>query len=292
MIPINLVYLAVGSNPVYHSQLAFSVISVIANNQTSRDVNIHVVTDKPEYYSWLSSVVEVVHVDEDKLKHWRGKYDFFFLTKIEAIKQIAERCGNEHLLFLDTDTAIYDNLVEVFSSLDEGKNYLHKWEYDFSKRLKGRKAENIRCKTLGKSFAGYDISGKTAMWNSGVVGVSNENNPAEVLNGAKELCNSILETGLRETFVEQLSLAIAVTSSGETLEADSHIKHYWGNKVPWDEMVNKFLSQCAMLGLDPMGSLKIFKQYDLTIPEYVKEPKLTKYKNSISKRYRRIVGSK
>ncbi|WP_411993318.1 hypothetical protein [Agarivorans sp. DSG3-1] len=226
----------------------------------------------------------IVEKSKEELTTWRGKYDFFFLTKIEAILSICELKSDEHCIFLDTDTACVSDLEAIATELDKGVNYLHKKEYELgTPKLKGN-AKAISDGTLGQTFAEQAVIGSSAMWNSGVVAIAKNNQPAKVMQKAKAICEAMLDSGLRQTFIEQLSIALAVTSSGKTLEAEPLIKHYWGNKEPWDQLAYQFLAEIRLRNISLAESVAHLDKYPLDMPAYVKEPKLEKLKNSIKKR--------
>lgn len=95
--PIEFIFLTFGERTHYHSQLIYSMISLVAHSPLERPYHFTIVTDKPEFYQWLDGdLFTVVQVEESILSEWRGPFDFFWRIKIEAILYVAKKNSEHH----------------------------------------------------------------------------------------------------------------------------------------------------------------------------------------------------
>jgi lipopolysaccharide biosynthesis glycosyltransferase len=281
MTPVNFVFFTVGDRYKYHGQLVFCIISILANQPKERSVHFTIVTDKPDFYSWLGERVTIVSIDEHRIAEWKGPHQFFWRVKIEAILE-ASKQHSGHTIYLDTDTVCFNNLEAMMSCLDQGSNLMHLKEFDFAK-TQGGTGKKMKSHGLNKQYGEFVLSESSAMWNAGVVAISEKNNAETTLNNALNACDAMCADNMERKLIEQFSLSLALQANTMT-EGKTWFKHYWGNKEQWNEVIADLLAKSLLLNWNLEQAVKEFTTIDLSIPEVIKETKLAKYKNSIKKR--------
>ena len=104
-----LTYLIVGDDPSYYNQAVFSILSALS--KTTEEDTVVVLTDHPNQLKVLNSRILIISIDPDMIEEWKGDHHFFWRIKIEALLHIASRFEGEDILYLDTDTVLYADLV-------------------------------------------------------------------------------------------------------------------------------------------------------------------------------------
>lgn len=286
--PVEFIFLAFGEKTQYHSQLVYSMISIAAHMPDDRDYSFTIVTDKTDFYQWLGAQFNVVGVDENTLQKWRGDVDFFWRIKIKAILSIAEVKPEHHCVYLDTDTIADKSLTDMMKELDGGNNLMHIREFDFHSPL-GRTGKKMQSHGIGKTYGEFDMTLDSAMWNAGVAAISKLRNPSKVLSSALVTCDAMCQEGMERRLVEQFSLSLALQSTSIS-EAKNWIRHYWGNKPQWDALISSFFAKVLLQGQNFDEAVEMFKTQRHEILDVIKDNKLQKFKNSVSKRYKRLTG--
>lgn len=287
--PIEFVFLTFGERTHYHSQLIYSMISLVAHSPLERPYHFTIVTDKPEFYQWLDGdLFTVVQVEESTLTEWRGPFDFFWRIKIEAILSVAKKNSEHHCVYFDTDTIAYADLSLLYDALDNGVNHMHVKEFEFES-TKGRTGKKMKTHGLGKTYGDFTLTNQSAMWNAGVVAISAKNNPVQTLYSALTACDAMCDDGMERKLIEQFSLSLALQTN-KISNAEDCIRHYWGNKPQWDNLITEFFTRVFLKGVSFDDAVKMFKLQSHDLPDVVKETKLEKYKNSVTKRYNKLAG--
>lgn len=288
--PIEFVFLAFGDKTQYHSQLIYSMISLSAHMPVERDYGFTIITDKKEFYHWLGERCSVVEVDDTLLNKWRGDVDFFWRIKIEAIRSAIESKPQHHCVYLDTDTIAFTSLKGMLGELDNGSNLMHTREFDFHAPL-GRTGQKMKKHGVGKTYGEFDMTLNGAMWNAGVVAISQKKEPSKVLSAALAACDAMCKDGMERRLVEQFALSLALQSTS-ICEAKPWIRHYWGNKPQWDNLISSFFTRILLKQQGFEEAIESFKKQQHDIPDVIRDTKLQKFKNSVSKRYKRLKGVK
>lgn len=244
---MNLVYFVTGKNPIYHNQCYFSIFSFLSK-EASRINKIFIYTDSPEFYEKLKDIVCIVCVDYQKIKEWRGEYDFFWRIKIKVIEDASLRSVDEPLLYMDTDTFLHSSLESFNQLLLENKASMHVNEGS----LKDMKFTPFRMwkQIKDKSFGGVVITEKHQMWNAGVIALPVDNR-LNVVRQALSICDDMCRSGVTRRLIEQYAISVAIYENYPLYPADNCIGHYWGNKSEWnrfidDLFIEMFMKDCSL----------------------------------------------
>ena len=247
-------FFAFGHNLSNHSMAYFSILSL----KKLAPVNSHFVmyTDRPDYYKYLSPIMETRLLDEQTLKDWHGPHNFVWRVKIKAMLDSAQRDAG-HLVYLDTDTFALTSLTPMIEKLENGASMMHERESLLCED-KAKKKMLMWKQTQNKTFGGMKIDSQTAMWNAGVIAL-NSKNKLELINKALQSTDEMCEKNVERWLIEQLSVSLALASSKNLIPAQPWIAHYWGNKDGMLRNIQIFLTQILQLGLSPEEALKLIE---------------------------------
>lgn len=253
-VPRTILYVAWGE--FYVKQAIVSLASIfLIYHKRKPSFRIVVLTDIPCSFDWLLPYLplEIRLLSPNDVKTMSGSINFILRVKIAAM-QIIEEQTRGHVLFIDTDTIIRQNLEKIFRGMECGTCYLHKREWPL--RV-GRKLHPELCPQdieFGLSSATQvEITGETIMWNSGVVGIPHGNK--QLLADALELCDKYYRI-LPGWHVEQFSLSILLQRTGRLLGCNSVIFHYWHNKALAQKMITSVEMLLSNHHVMPVASLR------------------------------------
>ena len=266
---MNLVYLVFGEELSNHVQANFSILSMCTQKEEIDSINI--VTDNPKLYNHLSGVVNVVKIEQNDLREWKGKNDFFWRVKIKAIELIINTYKNQDLLYLDSDTFLYGDLKFINQKLKNGFSFMHLNEGKLS-QLNSKTEKNMWRQTYNKTFGPVKINQNHCMWNAGVIGIPGSRSD-ELIEATLDICDAMLEQNVTRRLIEQFAFSLALSEFSELIPAEDHIGHYWGNKEQWNSFItNVFL--CSYFSNQPLEvQIESIKAIDYTkIPINVKIP--------------------
>ena len=252
MQPTTFLFFAFGANFTNHSMAYFSILTL----KKFAPANSHYVmyTDRPDFYQYLSPIMETRLLDEKTLKDWHGPHNFVWRVKIMAMLDSAQK-DIGHLVYLDTDTFALESLAPMIAKLESGSNMMHERE----SLLCEDKAKNKMLmwkQTQNKSFGGMKITNETAMWNAGVIAI-NSNDKLELITKALKSTDEMCEQQVERWLIEQLSVSLALASSNKLIPADPWIAHYWGNKEGMLRNIQIFLSQLLQQAIPPSDAIKL-----------------------------------
>lgn len=238
---MNIVYLVFGDNLDNYQQVYFSIYTAFVHK--TDDDKIIVVVENASLFQSFGDKIEVIEVTKEQIKEWISIHEYLFRIKIKALQLVAFKYPTEHLLFLDGDTFIGQNLSFLKKGMDEGKNFMHLNEGKLSGLTD--KSQKRMWKTLkDKTFCDIKIDVNTCMWNSGVIGISSEN--LNALDLCLKLNDQMIETGVVRRVIEQFAFSIALSTGNELKSSDHIVGHYWGNKEQWNLIISNFLKECFM----------------------------------------------
>ena len=165
-------------------------------------------------------------------------------------------------MYLDSDTFFYKNTAVLRTALQNGNQFMHLNEGKLSQL--SSKTEKLMWKQMkGKSYENIIINENVAMWNAGLIGVSQRH--FECLDLTLRINDAMCADGVTRRLIEQFAFSLGLNQYSELQPADHIVGHYWGNKIQWNDTISLFLRECLM------------KKYDLgTVIERVREMELTK----------------
>ena len=255
---MNLVLLSFGSKIENHYQAAFSILSFLVKDEIEKVI---VVTDNPEFYNLFKDKVEIIAINDQELESWKGKFNFFWRIKIKALETVINKNPNKDLLYVDSDTFLFGDTAAIKDGFSKGYSFMHIEEELLSKG-NSKTVRNMWKVLQNKTFCGVEINSKSAMWNAGVIGLSQQD-AKKIINLSLSICDEICNTPCPRRLVEQLSFSMALNSNGQLHNCNSIIGHYWGNKKEWNEYIAKFFTTVLLKNLDYDQMLREFQKIDL-----------------------------
>lgn len=196
-------------------------------------LDIWIYTDNPSFFTAFNNCPLKLHfrtISPDLLVKWHGKIDFVHRIKIEILKEFtATHQGN--ILYLDTDTYIYQPLKTIFHNINQGQLYMHIMEglihdsnHVMLKKLSKFLAKN---QPLNLPSNKFEIPKDVAMWNAGVLGFHTDY--AYLLDDILTFTDE-LYTKFHKHIVEQFAFSYFFQTTQNLKTAHTHIYHYWNLK--------------------------------------------------------------
>jgi hypothetical protein len=229
---VTLVY---GESELAYRQAWLLFISLAAYADPSSE--FIALTDHPERFDWFRGAVRTERLPADQLRAWR-RGDSGWRHKLEAEKALIPPAGA--LVLLDSDVVAVQPLDPFVAELQAGALFLHKAEYVIgeSRRAGNRRMwESLR----DRSFGGWRVLAKEAMWNAGVVALRHED--AGLIDDALVMHDAIAGAGADHPFLEQLTTSVVFGRTTRLRPASPYFAHYWGNKPGWDREIRQRMAR-------------------------------------------------
>lgn len=264
---MNIVYLVFGNNLDNYQQVYFSMYTALARKST--EDRIIVVAEDPSLFNSLQGNIEIIPINRDIITEWEGKYKFFWRVKIKALQLVAQKYPLDSILYLDGDTFFYKNMDALRDGMKNGQNYMHIKEGKLSDL--SSKTEKLMWKQMkGKSYHQTKIDENSAMWNAGLIGISNKH--FDCLDLTLGINDEMCADGVTRRLIEQFAFSLGLNEYSALQPADHVVGHYWGNKKEWNAIIDHFLKECFMKNYSFDEIVGRVKEMDLTrIPIRVKE---------------------
>lgn len=231
-------FFSFGENLNNHTMINFSLLSLKKFAPANSKFLLY--TDSPNFYNFISPIIEIRPLSKDTIKNWRGPYDFMWRIKIMAMIDSASK-DSGHLIYLDGDTFATTNLDDLILQLDQGKCFMHVEESFLSEDKAAHKSLMWK-QTQNKEYGGMLVKKDSAMWNAGIVGLD-EKNKLALLNKALLSTDEMCKANVTNWLIEQFSLSQSLASSGNLNPADKWFAHYWGNKEEIIQAINSFFAK-------------------------------------------------
>lgn len=238
MSSITFLYLAFGDNFNNHSMANFSLLTF--KKFAPANSRFVIYTDRPEYYQYSSTFVEIRLMTKKTMEDWQGQFNFVWRIKIMAMLDSAEK-DLGHLVYVDTDTFALQDFSSMIEKLDQEKCFMHVRESLLSED-KALMKKRMWQQAQYKNFGGMIVDKTSAMWNAGVVGLDSKNK-IELLTKALLSTDEMCEQNIEKWLIEQFSLSQALSSTGKLEATDKWIAHYWGNKEEMTQNIHLFFSK-------------------------------------------------
>jgi hypothetical protein len=218
-------YLATGSEPV-RVQALYSALTALAW-RADLPLGVHVYTDVPEAFRELGAGVEVVAVDRERQRRWRGPWGFLYRMKPKVLEDLMRRFPSDPVLLVDADTYWTGAVARAFARIGPASAVMHEREY-FVGTLGTQQIRNFRRRMGRGTFRGAPIDVDAWMWNSGVVGLHPTHAPilADWIDYVDEV-----HPRNRKPIVEQYAISWLLQRGLERLApCDDVVVHYWSDK--------------------------------------------------------------
>lgn len=269
---MHLLYITFGSDLKNHTQAYFSIYSFLVKKEHISSINV--ITDHPGFYKSIERHLNIIGVNQHVLNEWKGAYDFFWRIKIKGIEKVCNLYKSEPVLYLDSDTFLYNDLFSLQQTVNEGNAAMFINEGPVS-ALKSKTMRKMTGGLRKMQFDGLGALQNYNMWNAGVALVPNTKG-GEDIKMILEFCDALCANKITDQFIEQFALSVGLAHFYGLQSADSSIAHYWSNKKEWDEVIKKFFVENHMLGLGFDEELKRFANIDFSKHPVTKISKNTK----------------
>ncbi|MET0635519.1 MAG: hypothetical protein ABWZ25_05800 [Chitinophagaceae bacterium] len=256
---MHLLLMTFGTNERHHLQACFCVYSFLAGG--ARFSSINIMTDSPGFYKSIENNVKVIAVSDELLTEWKGPHAFFWRIKIKAIGQVCDTYPGEPVIYLDTDTFLYNDFEKAHSIVAGGHAGMHLHEAPL-KRIATKTASKMYTQLRGKSLGDLRDLSDFDMWNAGVV-ITPNNRGMEEIRLALSICDEMLRLGVVPILIEQYSLSIALHHIYGLKPAASFLAHYWSNKDEWNQLISGFFHRCYLEALSQEETIEKFRSIPL-----------------------------
>ena len=279
---MNIVYLVFGTKIENYQQAYFSIFTALLHKND--DDKIIVITDDSTLFGFFEGKIETIVINQDTIRDWEGPHQFFWRVKIKALQLVAQKYPQDSILYLDSDTFFYKNTEVLLTALQNGNQFMHLNEGKLSQL--SSKTEKLMWKQMkGKSYGNIIINENVAMWNAGLIGVSQKH--FECLELTLQINDAMCADGVTRRLIEQFAFSLGLNQYSELQPADHIVGHYWGNKKQWNDTISLFLRECFMKKYHFDAVVERIKDMELSkIPIRIKESSTQrKLKNLIDKFY-------
>lgn len=216
-------YLVIGVNAAILEELRCSLWS-LKEVTIKKDFEVVIYTDgalalEQESFDFK---ITINILSRSQRSEWLSNTNYLLVLKPRVIKHFLDH-HRGNVLFLDTDTFLMRDPADLFGAISRGELVMHLKENIITKRKSFR--ENVLPHVFSLANGSpFRIGSGTAMWNSGVIGISNRH--AGLLEEALFLINQLWKIGRWHT-IEQLALSYFFQRERKILAADRHVMHYW-----------------------------------------------------------------
>lgn len=279
---MNLLLLTFGPRLENHYQAAFCILTFLKDPKIK---NVIIITDYPEFYHFFENRINIITVDKSILDDWKGKHDFFWRIKIKALELAQLTYPNEHLIYVDSDTFLATDLLDMSEKLEQNIGFMHVFEYKLATNSKSNTSRKMYTSLNGKNFSSISIDQNTEMWNAGVIALPKDK-AKQIIDLSLDLCDEICATDCPRRLVEQFSFSLALKHLTELNSCDNVIGHYWGNKGEWNQYISQFFVESALKRktlFECIEELKSFNWNSIPLEKKVRSInfKLTKWINKL-----------
>lgn len=268
---MNIMYMTFGEGIQNHLQASFSIYSFLSQKENIDSITV--LTSAPSFYEHLKNDINIVWINDEQLKDWKGPHNFFWRVKIKALELICSQHPGETVMYLDTDTFLYHDIKIIKNKLAEGHALMHENEGALSKD-KSKTTRQMWGQVSNESYSGVTINESSSMWNAGVVATPNTLANQE-FKTAVEICDAMCEAGVTKRLIEQFALSISLQHFYGLEPADDCIAHYWSNKDEWNKVITDFISGAYFKKLSLQQILSELKDFDFKTVPVVKKQKNT-----------------
>jgi len=276
MAMVRYVTLAYGDAPGIYRQSLMLLVSLVAH--APRPCELVVATDRPEYFVWFGTRVEIAYLDAALLSGWRGAEGFSMRQKLALARTAWPESGA--IVLLDSDVLARQNLAPFVERLHAGDLFLHKHEYDLGRTARrGNRAlwEQLR----GRTFGAWQVREEDAMWNSGVLAARSADRA--LVDAALQLYDDMASAGVRHFATEQLVAGIVFGRTGRLCPAEPWFVHYWGNKAGYDAEISRRLADAFIEGISVKDAAERYREQPIDLPAEVRPTRVEKIARWLNK---------
>jgi len=274
------VTLAYGDAPGVYRQSLMLLLSLVAH--APEPYELLVATDRPEYYVWFGTRVEILYVDGRMLDAWKGAEPFSMRQKLALLQAAWPASGG--VVLLDADVVARRDLTSFVERLHAGDLFMHRREYVLSRSARPGNRQlwrQLRARERELCAHGVALSADDAMWNSGVIGLPASRRP--LVDDALRLYDALGASGLRHFATEQLVEALVFSRTRRLHAAESWFAHYWGNKPGYDREIAQRLADAFIEGLSVKEAAARYREQPIDLPVEVRPGTRAKLRRWLSR---------
>ncbi len=263
-----LLYIVYGEESVYYDGAIFSFLTFLNWVSCNDDIEIIVLTEKPELFD--SYPVKTLSISVAQKKEWSLNGKYHFRIKNRGLAFVMDELKLKHrdkILFLDTDTYFHKSPLPLFDLinseqalfyLNEGLIYERNRFHVYVKYLEGKKIE------IDGNH--YELSRKSAIWGSLMVGLMP--NMRDSLEWADKLMLSFHKIVPAHT-IEPFSLSESLLRKYKLVEGKRFVSLYSTSRK------KEYASKIITNFFNTNSALSISKKIALAQKLKIKRPLLT-----------------
>jgi len=246
-----LLYIVYGEDEAYYDGAIFSFMTFMHWLTDTDQVEIVILTEKPEKFAEYP--IKTLLISQKQKNDWSINGAYHFRIKNRGLAFVMDKLKlNEidKILFFDTDTYFHKSPIPLFDLiksnqalfyLNEGLIYDRKRFYPYVDNLEGKKIE-----IDGES---YELSKKSALWGSLMVGIKVNMRPS--LDWADKLLLKLFDIVPSHT-IEPFALSESLLRKYRIVEGKNFVSLYSTSrkKLHAKKIITKFFNEHKLLHFD------------------------------------------
>jgi len=240
---VRLGVLAYGPRPELSGEAAVALLTLQAFAPPASEVVL--LTDRPDRFRWFENTITIDPLTADTVRQWRGPFDDPFRPSLEALRRLA--ADGADVVLADTDTIVRRDLTPIAERLAAGAVFMHHREYALGAAPR-KNDRHLAREIVGRTWQGITPSASTAMWNAGIVAVSQRH--LGIADRVLAVYDE-MRPATRYFAVDQLACSVVLAAYAQIEPAAPYVDHYWANRPWFDAAIARFLSEALLEGLTP-----------------------------------------
>jgi hypothetical protein len=270
------VTLAYGGQPALYRQSVMMLVSLVAF--APEPYELVVATDRPEYYVWFGTKVDIQFLDPSLLRQWQGPDPFSMRQKLILLATAWPESGA--IALIDADVVARAGLSDFIEGLAGGTLFMYRREYVLSQTR--RPGHRRVWQALRRTpLEGYTPSSADASWNSGVIALPAADR--SLIDQAIALYDEMGRRGFRHFAAEQLAEGLVFGRTGRLRPAESWFAHYWGNRPGYDAEIARRLSDAFIEGQSVKDAAAAYARQPIDLPVEVRATRGQKIRRWLSR---------
>ena len=246
-----LLYIVYGEDQTYYDGAIFSFLTFKYWLISSDQIEIFVLTEKPEKFAGYP--INILAMNSKQKNEWSLNGAYHFRIKNRGLAFVMDKLKlneRDKILFFDTDTYFHKSPMPLFDLiqsnqalfyLNEGLIYTRKRFFTYVENLEGKKIE-----IDGEN---YELSRKSALWGSLMIGITG--NMRSSLEQADKLMLKLFEIVPSHT-IEPFSLSETLLKKYKIVEGKNFVSLYSTSRKKQyaKNILSKFLKENMNLDID------------------------------------------
>jgi len=216
-------YIIYGDNQDYYNSAKYSLLTFMSWLTETNQVEFFVLTEKPEEFD--DYPVTTFLIDKKQKNEWSLGGAYHFRIKNRGLLHIMDKIhADDKILFFDADTYFVKSPLPLFDLINSSQALLYLNEgLIYSKKKFSTYVKNLADRKIEIDNEIYELSKKSSMWGSLMIGVMPNMKPS--IEYADQLLLSFF-TMVPSHTIEQFSLAEALIRKYNIIEGKNFISQY------------------------------------------------------------------